>query len=326
MRHPSSSDLVYLSDREIADLRIPPGRLRAALRRAYGLHGAAEPAVQPKHSLALGPGHFFQSMGAGSSVIGYAAHKWVGVAAGNASSGLATVNSLVVLSDFATGHPVAVLSGNELTVMRTAALSALAAEYLARPDSVSVGFIGCGRQALGHLPALLDVLPSLRSAVCVSGSPASAATLGAAAAEAGLAARIASDPAEALACDVLVTSVRTAGSLAPFLDAGHVPQGNFTTAVDAGASWRPDTFPAFDILATDDRRQAEEPSTKARLAAPRAFDADLSELVCGRWSGRRNPAQKALFLFPGHALADLAVGALVLDEARAAGTGIRLPR
>src|SRR6185503_7684751 len=132
--------VLYLTGRDIAALGVPPGRLRAALARAFRLHAEGRTHVEPKLTVALAPGHFFQSLCAASPDQGFAATKWVGVAAENAARGLAGVNGLVILSDFATGVPAAILDGNVLTVVSTAAMSALAAEYLARQDSESIGF------------------------------------------------------------------------------------------------------------------------------------------------------------------------------------------
>ena len=83
------------------------------------------------------------------------------MAAANVRRGLPNVKGLVVLSAFETGLPNAILDGNALAVLRTAALSGLAAEHLARKDSATIGFVGCGVQARGHLDALVDVLPDL---------------------------------------------------------------------------------------------------------------------------------------------------------------------
>src|SRR4051794_26948931 len=160
--------VLYLTGRDIAALGVPPGRLRAALARAFRLHAEGRTCVEPKLTVAIAPGHFFQSLCAASPDPSFAATKWVGVAAENATRGLPHVSGLLILSDFVTAAPVAIIDGNSLTVIRTAAMSALAAEYLARRDSESVGFIGCGAQAHGHLVALCDVLPNLRHVACFS--------------------------------------------------------------------------------------------------------------------------------------------------------------
>lgn len=317
---------LYLSERAIEDLSVPPAALREALAHAFRLHADDRTIVKPKLMLPVEPGHFFQSLCAASSQLGFAAHKWVGVSGRNAGSGIPVVNSLVVLSDFGSGVPVAILEGNGLTAMRTAALSALAASVLARPDSRTIGFVGCGRQAEAHLQAFRDLLPGLETAVCVSGGTASAERFAAMAREHGLAADVAADPDAALACDVVVTSVRHGAGLRPFLDANRLRPGSFVAAVDLGASWHPDTLRALDIVATDDRAQAEEPSTRSRLAFAGRFDRDLAELVSGAAAGRTAESERTLFLFPGFALADLAVAAALVEAATASGAGLRLPR
>ena len=56
--------------------------------------------------------------------------------------------------DTCTGHLTAVLDGTFLTAMRTGAASAVASELLARPDSQTLGLVGCGAQAVTQLHAI----------------------------------------------------------------------------------------------------------------------------------------------------------------------------
>ena len=55
-----------LTGRDIAALGVPPGRLRAALARAFRLHAEGRTFVEPKLTVAIAPGHFFQSLCAAS--------------------------------------------------------------------------------------------------------------------------------------------------------------------------------------------------------------------------------------------------------------------
>jgi ornithine cyclodeaminase len=71
---------------------------------------------------------------------------------------LAGHQGIVVVFDPATGTPVGVLHGGEVTARRTAAATAVATVTLARPDSNVVALIGTGEQASHHLAALLDCL------------------------------------------------------------------------------------------------------------------------------------------------------------------------
>jgi alanine dehydrogenase len=69
------------------------------------------------------------------------------VCPGNGDRGLPAVSASYILNDARTGAPLAVLDGTELTVRRTAAASALAADYLARSDARTLLIVGSGRLA-----------------------------------------------------------------------------------------------------------------------------------------------------------------------------------
>jgi len=66
---------------------------------------------------------------------------------GNAAKGLANHQSTVFLFDPNTGRPTAVVGGNYLTAIRTAAASAISIKYLARADSRTLGVVGAGHQS-----------------------------------------------------------------------------------------------------------------------------------------------------------------------------------
>lgn len=319
------SKLLYLSSADIAALDIKPKAAREALAHAFRHHAEGKTYVQPKLTVSVGPGHFFQSLCAAMSDPPYATTKWVGVAADNGERGLPNVNGLIVVSDFTTGVPVAVMDGTGLTVLRTAAMSALAASYLARPDSSTIGFIGCGAQAYGHLASLKDVLPGLSKVICHSRSRSSAEKLAAYARTVGMEAEVADGPEDVLACDVVVTTVPAQPGLEPFIDASLLMPGCFVAAVDLGRPWRGEALRTLDILATDDHAQAADPANQAKLRFPGPFDADLASLVAGTAPGRTDAGQRAMFLFPGFALGDLAIAAEVIAEAERTGRGLHLP-
>src|SRR5574342_641109 len=67
---------------------------------------------------------------------------------------LPTIQGLLLLFDADDGRPLAVMDSVEITVLRTAAATAVAAEVLARRDSESVTVCGCGVQARAQLLAL----------------------------------------------------------------------------------------------------------------------------------------------------------------------------
>lgn len=70
---------------------------------------------------------------------------------------LPTVMAVIVLIDPTTGAPIAIIGGTTITDMRTGAAGSIAAKYLARKDSKTVGLVGAGAQARTQLMALLEM-------------------------------------------------------------------------------------------------------------------------------------------------------------------------
>ncbi len=85
--------------------------------------------------------------------------KVVTVFPDNGAKDLPAVQGLYLLMDGKTGMPQAVLDGTALTKRRTAAASALAASYLARPDSERLLMVGTGALAPELIEAHATVLP-----------------------------------------------------------------------------------------------------------------------------------------------------------------------
>ena len=77
-------------------------------------------------------GTYTQNLHPFPPLTGHIGVKIVNVVPGNASLGMSSISGSYLLSDSATGHPLAVIDGAALTVWRTACASALAADYLAR--------------------------------------------------------------------------------------------------------------------------------------------------------------------------------------------------
>lgn len=94
------------------------------------------------------------------------AAKVITVFHGNHEHGLPAHDGLVILFDRATGIPLAVIEAGELTARRTAATTALATEYLRRPDAQVLTIIGGGVQAHSHLAALTQFYPYSEIRVC----------------------------------------------------------------------------------------------------------------------------------------------------------------
>jgi ornithine cyclodeaminase len=78
------------------------------------------------------------------------------------ANGLPRGNTLLAIYSPDNGFPQALLSGTKISAMRTAGISSVAADYLARKDSQKLGLIGAGPISAAHIPMLLHVRPSIR--------------------------------------------------------------------------------------------------------------------------------------------------------------------
>ncbi len=82
--------------------------------------------------------------------------KWVSVYPENPGKDLPTVMAMLILNDPKTGFPLAIMDATRITSFRTGAAGGIAAKYLARPNSKTLGLVGAGAQAKTQLLALLE--------------------------------------------------------------------------------------------------------------------------------------------------------------------------
>lgn len=100
-----------------------------------------------------------------------AAVKWLGSYRQNPRRGLPAISALDLVTDMATGMPLALVDGTSVTNMRTGGHAAVGARYLARPESERVAIIGCGNEGRTHL-RLLNVVFPISSVVAFDLDPA----------------------------------------------------------------------------------------------------------------------------------------------------------
>ncbi|WP_247285491.1 MULTISPECIES: hypothetical protein [unclassified Bradyrhizobium] len=319
-------DLLYLSNADIERLQISPREAREAVLAAFCDNAAGRNIGLPKSFINIGPDSWLLSMSSAAEDRGIATVKMVAIVPVEGNQARSRVNGLVCVSDYKTGLPVAVLDGNSITLIRTAATSAAAAIYLAPEAPATIGLIGCGLQALSHLDAFVDLFPSLRRVYLLSRSVRSAERIATAASEKGLAPIIVNDPDELLSeSEIVVSTVPSSPGLEPFLNARSLPPSSFASAVDGGRSWRSETLTAFDRVVTDTLKQSAAPvDASERPVESVKYQDDLVHLAAG-WSRPRAPS-RALFGFRGFVISDLALVELAIRKARSLGIGTILPR
>jgi alanine dehydrogenase len=309
------SGIRYLTASDLKRLTPAAAEASGVIDRFYRIQAEGRVTLQPKLTLDIAPGRFFQSLCCAVSDPSYAICKWIGVVYANNKIGLPPISGSAILSDSATGAPLAILGGAALTAIRTAATSLSAAQRLARPDSQSIGFIGTGVQAQSHLDLFAQSFPQLKE-VRILSQHAGSEGLAQHASGLGLRPRLCAEPREVVeASDIIVTSVP--GSVTtPFLEVGWLPEGAFVSAVDLGRSWKLDGISGFDVLATDDRANSLEQQAQGIMPALGDFSADLADLVSARHPGRQDDRQRIAFMFPGFSLSDLAIAVLLYEHAK----------
>jgi alanine dehydrogenase len=314
--------LLYLSDREVVALDLPRERVVDAVAAALGALGRGEVEQPAKTGLHPTDGLFFHALPVHAGTLGAAGVKWVSYAPGNDARGVPRASATLLLSDPETGHPLCLVEALAMTAARTAACAAVAARHLARPGAEVLTLVGAGPVNRGCLPYLADALPELREIRVVAGSEASAARHAAEIAESIEVPVVPfAGPEPALeGSDVILSAI--GGQATPPLREEWLGPGALALPLEGEAAWDTATFHAADKVIADDAAVLVESFARNRPEEqPPTVDAELGAVVAGLAPGRESEAERIVDSNNGIGVLDVAVGKLILDEARAAGAG-----
>ena len=229
----------------------------------------------------------------------------------NTASGRLTVTAFGVLADVATGYPVLLSELTFVTALRTAAMSSLAARWMARPESAVLALIGNGAQSEFQAIAFADRFP-LREIRLYDVDPAATAKLehnlrhlpG----TAHLTIRRATSVAEAVRGADIVTTITADKRNALILLPEMIEPGMHLNAVGGDCPGKTELHP--DILARPDARVVVELEAQSRIEGelqqmPADFAAtEFEQIVRGIVPGRRSEAEVSIFDSVGFALED----------------------
>jgi len=254
--------------------------------------------------------------------------KAVSVFPGNASRGIDTHQGAVLLFEADTGRLSALLDGAAITAIRTAAVSGVATDVLARPDASELAILGAGVQARTHIEAIAAVRP-LRRVRIWSRNPEHAAALAS-----ELRRRFgfpieAAPSAEAAVREADLVATVTA-SPEPILKREWLKEGVHINAVGSSIPTTREIDTATMVAARlfVDRRESALAEAGDLLIAMRDdavtgdhIQAELGEVIIGKNPGRRSPRELTLFKSLGLAVEDVASAAYLVRRARETGTG-----
>src|SRR5215813_2186938 len=243
--------------------------------------------------------------------------------------GLPTIQGAVFLADASNGQPLALLDSMEITLQRTGAATAVAARYLARPDSATATICGCGEQGRIQLIALRHVLGLRRIFAWDLDLDISGEFAARMAAETGVEVKPVSRLEEATHASDAIVTCTTAHD--PFLGVEHVRPGTFVAAVGADNPAKNEIKPALMRTATvvvDVLKQAIfmgdlNHAIKAGGMTAEDVHAELGQLVSGSKRGRQSADEITIFDSTGTGIQDVAAAARAYELARERGLGLR---
>jgi ornithine cyclodeaminase/alanine dehydrogenase-like protein (mu-crystallin family) len=252
----------------------------------------------------------------------WAGLKTVVFKADNAALGLPTIQASYLLIEQKTGAMVAMMDGGEITRRRTAAASALAADYLARKDAATLTVVGAGALAPHFVRAHAAVRP-VRRVFIHSRTLAKAEELAAALAHDGFEAHSVTDLEQAVRQSDIVSCVTTA--TAPVVKGSWLRPG---THVDLAGAFKPSMRETdAEVVArasvhVDTREGAlAEAGDLLQARDEGKFDfasikGDLFDLCRGKVKGRASEDEITLFKSAGTAIEDLATAIMLYQKAR----------
>jgi ornithine cyclodeaminase len=301
---------------------LPFDRLVAALREAFA--AGAEVPARHVHRLPDGAGGELTSLlmpawtAPTAADPGFYGVKVINVAPGNAARGLPGLHGSYLLFEAATGRPLALMDADVLTARRTAAASALAAAYLARPDASRLLVLGAGRVA-ALLPAAMASVRPIHHVAIWARRPEAAATLAVRWQAEGFEVDLVDDaelPAAVAAAHIVSTATLATEPLvqgAWLAPGSHLDLiGGFTPAMREADD---DCFRGARIAIDTEEALAKSGDLLGPLSrgvfTPAEVRATLAQLARGQVPGRTQEKQRTVFKSVGTALEDLAAARLV---------------
>jgi ornithine cyclodeaminase/alanine dehydrogenase-like protein (mu-crystallin family) len=239
--------------------------------------------------------------------------KAVSVFRNNPRLGLDSHQGVVLIFSARTGEPLALMNASAITRLRTAAVSAVATDVLARPDATRLAIVGTGTQAHAHLLAFATVRPFTR--IDVAGRDLAQTRRFVEAVQTLVGVPIAGHDSVATAvagADVIVTATR---AVTPVLRREWLPTGVHINAVGSAlpTSREIDTATMVDASLFVDRRESTLAESGDYLLAaaeagigPDHIRAELGDVLRGSAAGRSSEQEITVFVSLGLAVEDLA--------------------
>jgi ornithine cyclodeaminase len=332
---PAPIHFTYLNGPDMAALALTDDEILGAIEASLAMQGRGQTVIEPRMHLRPRDtrGHFNVLRGVlpSGEGRGFAGVKIVGDFIDNWQRDLPSEMAMLLLFDPATGMPQALIDATAITEMRTGAVTAIGAKYLARKDSHVLGHVGARGTAYWNvrlLNRLFDLNEIRVHSKRKESREAFAATL-----KRDLKRKIVvtEDWESCFAgADILVEASRL-DKPEPLFKTEWVRPGALAIPYGTMSAVEIDLTDAMDKVVMDDWGQAgagpfgalRRHVDEGRLTRE-TLHAELDQIVAGLKPGRETPTERILFWHRGLSLSDIALGALALEKARRLGIGSQL--
>ena len=314
--------VLYLSRKDVENVELSMTEIIAVIDKMFKEKGEGKIEMPPKPGIHTRENAFIHAMAAYVPGLEAAGVKWVSGYPENQQKNLPYISGLLILNDPDTGIPIAIMDATWITAKRTGAATAVAAKYLARKESTSVGILACGVQGRSNLEALacqfdltsvkaFDIHPQVAKDYAAEMSHLVQVEI-----------EVVSNPKEAVAdLDIVVTSGPILEQPKPIIERDWIAEGSFASPVDFDSYWTGAALEQADKLATDDIGQMNYYRKIGYFkTTPQAY-ADLGEIAAGRKPGRENDNERTMSINLGIAPDDMVTAKLIYNKAVDKGIG-----
>lgn len=323
--------ITYLNGADIDALALSDDEILAAVESGLSAQGSGATVIEPRVHLipeSSAHGHFNVLRGV-VKPLGLAGVKVVGDFVNNYRLCLPSEMAILNLFDPVTGMPKAILDATAITDMRTGAMTALGAKYLARKGSKVLGHVGARGTAYWNV-RLLDHLFDFDE-IRVHSKRKESRDAFAAKLSADLGKRVVATEnwEDCLkGADILVEASRLPAP-EPLFKTEWIKPGAFVVPYGTMSAVELSLTDIMDKMVVDDWGQCRKGlpfgALRAHVDSDRLTEAnlhaELGEIVAGKKLGRERDGETILFWHRGLSLSDIALGAALLEKAARAGIG-----
>lgn len=324
-------EILYLTREEVKNLNISKEVLFEQVKKALAMYSLGEVKMPAKTNVFPDSSAVYISMPCLVPGMSSAGIKWVGAFNNNMRDyQLPSLCAMLMVNDYETGWPIAVMDGIHIMETRTPAIAMVSAQLLARKDSEVFGMIGLGREGSNHFDVVKYGMPNLKKVLVWDVSEAAMDR-----AIENYAEQLA--PVEMVKADSLEQIVRESDVLAsctfftnnppePPIKKEWVKKGQTIIVTDLHTQFSPDIINAADLYVVDSKEQQEHLVEDGYYYGPiQKPTCELGEIIAGKHAARTSDDQLIVVNPSGMAVDDFAVTPLVMELALQKGVGTKLP-